>query len=299
MSARCPKCGLEHEPVDVMRWLWLFRDTKPKPPGKGVGILAMLAARMDAKTGCGWVTDPDLAELAGCGKAAVERATRWGRDRLLLHRVSKGYRITDERGQKSHWLLTDPATQHRISAAMGDGQRSAGGAMGDATQRSAGEAMATDPTLHSRTPNAPLATDPTLHQRRSIANPEKLNQEANPSARTHDRTGTSGQPGADRRQRRAGLSEPPGPDRISRSDDDPREMLRRFGATEDEADAGLRLIATLTADPAGYLRGKSGDPEAFMRWLRRQQDGLTQRMRQPPEHADTPPPADPDWEVPF
>jgi hypothetical protein len=105
----CPKCGLEHDRVGVLRWLWLFRDTKPKPPGKGGLVLAMLATRMDAKTGCGWTTDADLGDLAGVREDVVERATRWGRDRLLLYRVRKGYRITDERGQKSHWILTDPA----------------------------------------------------------------------------------------------------------------------------------------------------------------------------------------------
>lgn len=47
-------------------------------------------------------------------------------------------------------------------------------------------------------------------------------------------------------------------------------MLARFGAAEDEAEFGIRLLARLTPDPAGYLRGKSGDPEAFMRWLRRE-----------------------------
>ena len=100
---RCPKCHLEHDPVGVARWLWLFRDIKPKPPGKGGLVLVMLAARMDPKTGCGWTTDTDLAGLAGCSRAAVERATRWGRDRLLLHRASKGHRITDVRGEKSCW----------------------------------------------------------------------------------------------------------------------------------------------------------------------------------------------------
>ena len=100
--------------------------------------------------------------------------------------------------------------------------------------------------------------------------------------------GTTGQPGADRRRRGDGLSESPGSDRISRSDDDPREILRRFGATEAEADAGLRLIAALTADPAGYLRGKSGDPAAVMRWLRRQLDGSTsaESTEEKPRHDD-------------
>ena len=94
----------------------------------------MLASRLDAVTGCGWTTDRDVGGLAEAGEDVVERATRWGRDRLLLHRVAKGYRITDTRGEQSHWILTDPA-QPRISAAMANG-----------TQPRARAAMATSPT---------------------------------------------------------------------------------------------------------------------------------------------------------
>ncbi len=47
---------------------------------------------------------------------------------------------------------------------------------------------------------------------------------------------------------------------------DPREMLARLGLTADQTEPILKLIARYTADPAGYLRSKSGDPEAFMRW---------------------------------
>ena len=166
MTTECPKCHLEHDRVDVIRWLWLFRDTKPKPPGKAVGILVMLATRMDAKTGCGWVTDPDLAELAGCDRHAVQRATRWGRDRLLLHRVSKGYRITDERGEKSHWLLTDPATQRRTGGPVAS----------EPTEQP--RDRGSEPTEHLRRPNGTFKPDPTEHQCASIAKPEKLNQEA-------------------------------------------------------------------------------------------------------------------------
>ncbi len=191
MSTECPKCGLEHDQVDVLRWLWLLRDTKPKPPGVQLGVLVMLAARMDGTTGCGWTTDPDLAELAGnVDRHAVQRATRWGRDRLLLHRVSKGYRITDERGQKSHWLLTDPATQRlltdpalqrRISAALApeptEHPRDHGS---EPTERPRDHGSA-EPTEHPRRANGTFRPDPTEHQCATKANPEKLVQEAKPT----------------------------------------------------------------------------------------------------------------------
>jgi hypothetical protein len=43
-------------------------------------------------------------------------------------------------------------------------------------------------------------------------------------------------------------------------------MLARLGLTADQTEPILKLIARYTADPAGYLLSKSGDPEAFMRW---------------------------------
>ena len=185
---KCPKCELEHDPVGVVRWLWLFRDTKPKPPGKAVGILAMLAARMDAKTGCGWTTDGDLAELAEVADAGTVRAaTRWGRDRLLLHRVSKGYRITDERTEKSHWILTDPhrPTGNRLPH-------------GKASQPGTGSPVAVEPTRDLSGANAGSEPDPTGDPSRSIDKPGKLNQEAKSSSPRTPRTGSRGEPAATR-----------------------------------------------------------------------------------------------------
>lgn len=162
MSAKCPKCGLEHDRVDVMRWLWLFRDAKPKPPGKGVGILAMLAARMDAKTGCGWVTDPDLAELAEVAdRGTVQAATRWGRDRLLVYRARKGYRITNDRAEKSLWILTDPATQPAAGDRMGREPTRDRRPHGKATQRGTGAPMAAEPTGDFSGANGGFQPDPT------------------------------------------------------------------------------------------------------------------------------------------
>jgi hypothetical protein len=51
-------------------------------------------------------------------------------------------------------------------------------------------------------------------------------------------------------------------------------MLARFGVTPEQIEPAFRLLAGLTPDVAGYLRAKSGSPEEFMRWLRRQLDEL-------------------------
>ena len=199
INGECPKCGLEHDQVDVLRWLWLFRDTKPKPTGKGGLVLVMLAARMDAKTGCGWTTDPDLAELAGVADVGTVRAaTRWGRDRLLLHRVSKGYRITDERTEKSHWLLTDPhrPTGNRLPHGKAS-QPGTGSPVAAASQPGTGSPVAAEPTGDLSGANRGSEPDPTGSPSPSIANPEKLIQEAHPSSsRRTPGTGGRGEPAA-------------------------------------------------------------------------------------------------------
>jgi len=192
INGECPKCGLEHDQVDVLRWLWLFRDTKPKPTGKAIGILVMLAARMDAKTGCGWTTDPDLAELAEVASLrTVYAATRWARDRLLVYRERKGYRITGERGQKSLWILTDPATQGREPT----GNRLPHGKAG---QPATSDRMGREPTgnqrPHGSGANRQSDDDPTGNRLPSIASPKKLVQEDPPRRTT--RTGSRGEPAA-------------------------------------------------------------------------------------------------------
>ena len=106
---------------------------------------------------------------------------------------------------------------------------------------------------------------------------------------------------------------------------DPRVILAGLGATETEtdfiitkteADPGIPDTAAWLLDRIGEGKGNQvvaqarraspgrkttdgGSAKRQQDELRRQQDGLTEWMRQHPEHADTPPPADPDWEVPF
>jgi hypothetical protein len=54
---------------------------------------------------------------------------------------------------------------------------------------------------------------------------------------------------------------------------DPREILARLGVAADQIEPAYRLLAGLTPDVVGYLRSKSGDLEAFMRWLGRELAG--------------------------
>jgi hypothetical protein len=250
---RCPKCKLEHDRIDVIRWLWLFRDTKPKPPGKGGLVLAMLAARMDAKTGCGWTTDPDLAVLAEVTDAATVRAaTRWGRDRLLLHRVAKGYRITAERTEKSLWVLTDP---HQPT-----GDRFPHGKV---PQPGTGSPMAAEPTGNLIEANRESDPDPTGSPSRSIANPEKLNQEAEPpsSPRRTTRTGSRGAPAAT------------DDDDSEIGKPDPRTILAGLGVDAPEAGVIIGRLEAGGVDPAAYLLGLiakgDGQVRGFLDWIRR------------------------------
>jgi hypothetical protein len=262
---KCPKCDLEHDQVDVLRWLWLLRDTKPKPPGVQLGVLVMLAARMDGTTGCGWTTDPDLAELAGVADVGTVRAaTRWGRDRLLLHRISKGYRITDERTEKSHWLLTDPDRPTGNRLPHGKGPTGDRLPHGKASQPGAGSLMAAEPTGDLSGANRGFEPDPTGVPSPSKASPEKLIQEANPSPRRQVVNSSL-----------EGVRDGQGDDDDSKIDKpDPRTILAGLGV--DDPEAGI-IIARLEEggirDPATFMLGiiAKGDGEAreWLDWIRR------------------------------
>lgn len=279
MTTRCPKCKLEHDRVDVVRWLWLLRDTKPKPPGKGGLVLAMLATRMDAKTGCGWTTDSDLAELAEVANAATVRAaTRWGRDRLLLHRVSKGYRITDERTEKSHWLLTDPhrPTGNRLPH-------------GKASQPATGSRVAAEPTANLSEANRQSDADPTGSPLASKANPEKLTQKAPSIALRTTRTGSRGRAAATDDDDDGDSSAHP----LTRAARDPRTLLGGLGI-EDQLTGHILgwLDDRGIGDPFGYLLAIIGrHPDA--------EDGIRQFLghrRRELADADRPPrPPKPPW----
>src|ERR1022692_2276493 len=106
MAGPC-KCAREHDPVSLAEWTWQMRELKPKPPPGYLGILWMLAARLDVRTGCGWASVRDLSELSGAGRNTVLRATAWARNHGLLARTARGHRVTDERDAASQWQLLD------------------------------------------------------------------------------------------------------------------------------------------------------------------------------------------------
>jgi hypothetical protein len=283
VTTRCPKCKLEHDRVDVVRWLWLLRDTKPKPPGSGGLILVMLAARMDAKTGCGWTTDPDLAGLAEVASLrTVYAATRWARDRLLVCRARKGYRTTGERGQKSLWILTDPATQGREPT----GNRLPHGKAG---QPATSNRMGREPTGNLRQANRQSDDDPTGNRLPSIAKPEKLNQEA-PSVALRT-------PGTGSRGRAAATDDDDGGDSsahpLTRAARDPRTLLGGLGIEDQLTGHILRWLDDRgIGDPFGYLLAIIGrHPDA--------EDGIRQFLghrRRELADADRPPrPPKPPW----
>src|SRR5262245_29677695 len=139
----CHRCGRDHSPVSLAEWLWRLRDTKPKPPGKQLGVLVMLASRLDARTGCGWVYREQTAEDAGASPDTVSRAGQWAVDRLLLAQVVRGHRITDEHVSASLWHLL-PTTQSRSGAALGHDPKPQNGeakAANSTTQSRSGAAL--------------------------------------------------------------------------------------------------------------------------------------------------------------
>lgn len=114
----CRRCHLEHPPVRVDRWQWWLRDTKPKPPAAQLAVLLLLSTRLDSRTGCGWTANSVLAADAGVSEDVVERATKWARDRFMVHQARRGHRITEERATGSLWFLMPPP-QPRASAGLG------------------------------------------------------------------------------------------------------------------------------------------------------------------------------------
>lgn len=115
--APCRRCHLEHAPVTVVAALWALRDFKPKPPPAQLAALFLLYSRLDPRTGCGWTANVTLAADAGVSEDVVERATRWARDRFLVHRARKGGRDGSGHVNQTLWFLLPPP-QTRSSAGM-------------------------------------------------------------------------------------------------------------------------------------------------------------------------------------
>jgi len=101
----CRNCSRDHAPVSLAEWSWTVRDITPKPPGGYLGVLWMLASRMDARTGCGYASRDLLAADAGVGIDTVDRALDWARRNLLVHRAARGHRIKNGVSAASEWQL--------------------------------------------------------------------------------------------------------------------------------------------------------------------------------------------------
>jgi hypothetical protein len=125
-----------------------------------------------------------------------------------------------------------------------------------------------DPRAHpTAEPGTHPVSAPATHSQghpRAHPIPDNPDKPSSASRRT-TRTGSSGGAAATDDDDDSVTSHP-----LGNTATDVRLILAGMGATEDEAEFGIRLLARLTPDPAGYLRGKSGDPEAFMHWLRRE-----------------------------
>ena len=116
-----------------------------------------------------------------------------------------------------------------------------------------------DPTAEPRPHSQGQPRTDAQGQPRADPNPHNPHKPSSSSART-PRTGSRGEPAATADDDDLNLS----------TTDDPREMLARFGTTQEQIEPAFRLLARLTPDVAGYLRAKCGSPDEFMRWLRRQ-----------------------------
>ena len=102
----CKRCLHDHEATSVIEWLWALRNTKPKPKGGSLGVLAMLAARMSPRTGCGRLTIDQLAEDSGVSADTAGRAIAWAQSHLLVAQLERGHRITPTVVRSSLWHLT-------------------------------------------------------------------------------------------------------------------------------------------------------------------------------------------------
>lgn len=101
----CKNCGREHERVTFLTWSWVFSNYKPKPKGIAAGILFAAARSLNTQTGCGKLTNRDIAEAYGVSDDSVESALKWGREHGLLRRVIRGHNVDGE-VEPSHYHLT-------------------------------------------------------------------------------------------------------------------------------------------------------------------------------------------------
>jgi hypothetical protein len=242
----------------IERWLAAIRDDPNRPPPHQVNVLAMLALRLDWKTGTGHVSVQHLALDAGARKRTVLRATRWAREAGYLMQTRRGHRIREGAAAESEWKLTQPATSGTLAAAQ----------------------HATSGTLAA--PQGANNRDPTCLQ-------GTANQESSTSRTTTRRTTRTGSRG------RATATDDDDDDSsahpLTRAARDPRTLLGGLGI-EDQltehilgwlADQGIR-------DPFGYLFGIIGKHPDAEDGIRR---FLDRRRRELADADDDQPPGPP------
>lgn len=173
----CKKCQREHEPVSLAEWLWQLRDFKPKPPPGQLAVLCMVLARLDAKTGCGWVSGEQTMTDTGLeAPDTVQRALKWARDNFLIRRVTRGHRTGDGTALASQWQLLRQV-QHRNDAALTQPQDRSG-------------AVLAQPQSRERPASKPLTPDVKAAQERPQERPsqERPNTSLLPPSAVDDET---------------------------------------------------------------------------------------------------------------
>lgn len=116
----CPRCKHDHPPVSFTAWAWAVRDTKPHPPAQQLGVLFMLASRVDPVTGCGWTTREQLTSDCGVNKNTVTAAIRWASEHFLLRKLERGHYRGDGSRTGTWWALAgmvSTTSQEDIEAA--------------------------------------------------------------------------------------------------------------------------------------------------------------------------------------
>jgi hypothetical protein len=117
-------------------WLAAIRDDLDRPPPDQVLVLAMLALRLDWKTGAGYTSDRQLAFDADAGERTVQRATRWARTAGYAARTRRGHRLWRGGIAASEWKLSQPDTHDRLRTALQPDTRD--GLKGHATRQPKG-----------------------------------------------------------------------------------------------------------------------------------------------------------------
>jgi hypothetical protein len=131
----------------IETWLRAIRDHPHRPPALQRHSLAMLALRLDDRSGQGFCSTAQVMADADASKSTVMRATKWGRGQGFLLQTKRGHRIDSERVSASEWRLCHP-TQ---------------GVMGEPLAKTQG-VNGQDPRCQQRTPNKSP-----IHQERGAA----------------------------------------------------------------------------------------------------------------------------------